>query len=305
MEGVTLRAGTTEARVLLHGLTLAGFRVDGGEYVVGLPEDADYLGDHPYVGTVVGPLANRVRDGRFELDGEVVRVATNEGGNTLHGGPGALDRQVWEVVERSDTRAVFAHTVPDGHGGWPGPLVLRAEVKVEPKALTITYTATAPERAAAVGLSQHAYFTVPGAESSDKLRLLLHAGSYTAVDGEKLPTDYSVPVEGTEFDFRAGREVGELSIDNSFNVAGEGLRSHARIEFGGKVLTVLSDLPASQVFTGEALERAGLPPRRGLAVEPQYPPDLINTDRAESVVVRPGGEWRHTIRYDVSTDVSR
>ena len=301
---VRLRAGGTEARVLPHGLTLAGFRVDGGEYVVGLAEEAAYFGSHPYVGTVVGPLANRVRGGRFALDGEVVRVATNENGNTLHGGPDALDRQVWEVVESSEARAVFAHTMPDGYKGWPGPLVLRAEVEVEPGVLNIIYTANAPERPAAVGLSQHTYFTVPGAEASDELRLTLYADSYTAVDGEMLPTDYSVPVEGTEFDFREGREVGELFIDNSFNVAGEGLRPHARMAFRGKALTVLSDLPASQVFTGEALEMAGPPSRRGLAVEPQYAPDLINTDRAEDVIVRPGGEWRHTIRYEVSSDVS-
>ena len=302
--GVTLRAGNTEARVLAHGLTLASFRVDGGEYVVGLAEEADYLGSHPFVGTVVGPLANRVRGGKFMLDGETVRVATNENGNTLHGGPDALDRQVWEVVESSDRRAVFAYTMPDGHEGWPGPLVLRAEVEVEPGVLNITYTATAPERPAAVGLSQHTYFTVPGVGRADDLRLTLHADSYTAVDGEMLPTDYNVPVEGTAFDFREGRDVGELFVDNSFNIAGEGLRPHARMAFGGKVLSVLSDLPASQVFTGEALEAAGLPSRRGLAVEPQYPPDLINTDRAEDVTVRPGEAWRHTIRYEVSTDVS-
>ena len=304
MTAVRLRAGGTEARVLPHGLTLAGFRVDGGEYVVGLAEEADYLGEHPYVGTVVGPLANRVRDGEFELDGEVVRVATNENGNTLHGGPVALDKQVWEVTERSETRAVFAHTMPDGHAGWPGPLVLRAEVEVEPGVLTITYTATAPERPAAVGLSQHTYFTVPGAERTNDLRLTLSADSYTAVDGEMLPTDYSVPAEGTEFDFREGRGVGELFIDNSFNVAGSGMRPHARMAFGGRVLRVLSDLPSSQVFTGEALKTAGLPSRRGLAVEPQYAPDLINTERAEVVIVRPGGEWRHSIRYEVSTDIS-
>ena len=301
---VRLRAGGTEARILPHGLTLASFRVDGSEYVVGLPSEADYLGDHPYMGTVVGPLANRVRGGEFELDGETVRVATNEDGNTLHGGPNALDRQVWEVVESSDARAVFAHIMPDGHEGWPGPLVLRAEVEVGLGTLKITYTANAPKRAAAVGLSQHTYFTVPGAERADDLRLKVYADSYTAVDGEMLPTSYSVPVEGTAFDFREGREVGELFIDNSFNVAGSGMRPHARMAFGGRVLRVLSDLPASQVFTGEALKTAGLPSRRGLAVEPQYAPDLINTERAEVVIVRPGGEWRHSICYEVSTDIS-
>ena len=266
---------------------------------MGLPDIAAYRGRHPYVGTVVGPLANRVRGGRFTLDGKEIPVATNENGNTLHGGPDALDRQVWEVVELSDARAVFAHTMPHGHRGWPGPLVLRARAELEPRALTLTYIATAPERPAAVGLSQHTYFTVPGADRSDDLHLTLHAGTYTAVDDELLPTDYGMSVEDTQYDFREGREVGTTSIDLSFDISGHGIRPHARIACGGRALTVLSDLPAVQVFTGEALESAGLPSRRGLALEPQYPPDLVNTDRAGHVTVRPGGEWRHTIRYEV------
>ena len=43
-------------------------------------------GRNPYFGSVVGRVANRIANAKFELDGETFNLAKNNGENSLHGG---------------------------------------------------------------------------------------------------------------------------------------------------------------------------------------------------------------------------
>jgi len=43
-------------------------------------------GRNPYFGSVVGRVANRIADAKFELDGKTYHLAKNNGENSLHGG---------------------------------------------------------------------------------------------------------------------------------------------------------------------------------------------------------------------------
>lgn len=299
---ITLQSGTTQATFIPFGATLTRLRVDGRDFIARLSSPAAYLGDHPYVGTIVGRVANRIREGRFSVDGQSFQVATNENGNTLHGGPKGFESVVWDVAERGSDRAVFRHISPAGHQDWPGELDVAITVEVAPGRLTLSYaaTTTAPTP---VSLTHHTYFALPGVARVDDVELRVGADTYTAVDGELLPTDYAVPVAGSGLDFRQASAIGGRFIDTSFDIPGEGLREHVRLMGPGSALRVLSDLPAVQVYTGEALAEAGLSKRGGLAVEPQYAPDLVNTGRGEEVILRPGEAYRHRIVYEVGERV--
>ena len=54
-----------------------------------------YLRDKSYLGALVGRYANRIRAGRFSLDGREYTLATNAGGNHLHGGIRGFNKVVW------------------------------------------------------------------------------------------------------------------------------------------------------------------------------------------------------------------
>lgn len=49
-------------------------------------------GTSPYFGAVVGRVANRIANARFELDGQEYKLAANNGPNCLHGGKVGLVR---------------------------------------------------------------------------------------------------------------------------------------------------------------------------------------------------------------------
>src|SRR5215218_6744282 len=74
-----------------------------------LPE---YETDKSYLGALVGRYANRIRAGRFSLDGRDYTLARNAGGNHLHGGMRGFNKAVWTVEpfeERGDLGLVLEH----------------------------------------------------------------------------------------------------------------------------------------------------------------------------------------------------
>ena len=93
-------------------------------------------------GKIIGRYANRIARGAFTLDGTAVVLATNEGRNTLHGGPDGFSKRTWEFAGQSEGSVTFALRSPDGDQGFPGTLdcSVRYSWSAE-NALRIDYTA--------------------------------------------------------------------------------------------------------------------------------------------------------------------
>src|SRR5476649_514242 len=68
-------------------------------------------------GKSIGRYANRIAGGSFALDGTTYALATNEGPNTLHGGPDGFSKRTWEIAEQSAASATFLLRSPDGDQG--------------------------------------------------------------------------------------------------------------------------------------------------------------------------------------------
>ena len=63
---------------------------------LGLDTIDGYENDQSSLGAVVGRVANRIKDGKFTLNGKQYQLAVNCGTNHLHGGIVGYASKIWE-----------------------------------------------------------------------------------------------------------------------------------------------------------------------------------------------------------------
>ena len=69
-----------ELSVISWGATITSVKVGGVDVVLGFSDMAGYTstpphGKNPYMGAVVGRVANRIAEGKFQLDGKEYQLA--------------------------------------------------------------------------------------------------------------------------------------------------------------------------------------------------------------------------------------
>lgn len=309
-----------EASIITYGATLTALTVpdrDGimEDVVLGHETLSGYLEANPYFGSIVGRYANRIAGGTFTLDGEVYTLARNNGPNHLHGGAKGFDKVNWEVAEViEDTNQVglsLNYVSADGEEGYPGMLTVRVTyLLAEDNRLIVDYEAIT-DKATPVNLTQHAYFNLAGGGSIEGHHLTLAASHYTPVDSTLIPTGEVLPVEGTAFDFRSRKRIGEHmghddpqllyggGYDHNFvldRMSGDLMPAAAVLEpESGRILEVHTTKPGIQFYTGNFLDgsitgkggvRYGR--RTGFCLETQYYPDSPNQPNFPSTILRPG-----------------
>lgn len=156
-------------------------------------------------------------------------------------------------------------------------------------------------------------------------RLTLPASAYTPVDARLVPTGERRAVDGTAFDFRTPRVIGDglrdgreeqirigRGYDHNFALdkgltAAPGLAARLEDPGSGRVLEVFSTEPGLQLYTGNFLDgtlvgKGGRVYRMGdgIALEPQKFPNAPNEPGFVSARVDPDRPYRHVMIYRVS-----
>jgi aldose 1-epimerase len=295
-------------------------------------DDLNSYVDHPnFFGVTVGRFANRIAGGRFTLDGKSYQLPLNDKVNSLHGGGQGFDKAAWKVVSiKSGPTAtlVLGHRSPDGESGYPGNLDVTVTYTLDEAGnLGIAYDAKT-DKPTVVNMTNHAIFDLGGegsAMGANGHRLTIPAKAITPVDDKLIPTGALQPVQGTVFDFRNGRIVGEgirdgrdqqirygHGYDHNFALD-KGLTAKpelaARLEdpVSGRVLDVLSTEPGVQFYTGNFLDGTFIGKQGhlyrmgdGIALEPQKFPDAPNKPNFVSARVDPGKPYHHAMIYRLS-----
>ena len=133
---------------VMVGVEMAGRTGERADVTLGHARLAPYLDRQtsPYFGALIGRYANRVRDGRFSLDGAEYQLPGNDGNNHLHGGPGGFDQRLWQAISGVSEEGPFvqlSRISPDGEEGYPGTLTAEATYLLgHDDTLTISYRAT-------------------------------------------------------------------------------------------------------------------------------------------------------------------
>ncbi|HEY3597998.1 MAG TPA: aldose epimerase family protein [Paraburkholderia sp.] len=300
------------------------------DVVLGHDTPAEYIASSSYFGGTIGRWANRIAHARFTLDGLTYPLDRNEGDNLLHGGTTGFHRALWEARE-VDGALVLTHESPEGDAGFPGALATTVRYALDDDgALTIDYDAVT-DAPTPVNLTNHAYFNLSGAVATDTpadtLDICGHmieidADEFFEVDDALIPVARS-SVAGNAFDFRASAPIGARldwphaqlarakGFDHCYVLRGPygtagALRTAAVLydPGSGRELTVSTDAPGLQFYTGNYLEgvvgRGGKRHRKhaALCLETGGFPNQINMpDAAADVVLQPGERYRHTTVY--------
>ena len=309
-----LTNGRLTAEILPIGATLRSLRFDEVEVLLGLEDPAAYATDDFYLNPVIGRCTNRIAGGRFEMDGEAFQVSTNEGANTLHGGVQGWNRAEWRVAEVSDHRVRLAHTSEDGDMGFPGTVRAEVSFALQDDALEIVWTAST-DRATPINLTQHLYFNLSGDARRTILdhELTISADAFTPVGAGLIPTGEIAPVDGTPFDFRRPRTIGEAlshddpqlttggGLDTNFVLTGAAPALRLHCPATGITLDLETDQPGLQIYSGQGL-KAPFVKHGALVIEPQGFPDAPNHPNFPAVILRPGERYQRRARYRLNRE---
>ncbi|KAG8222372.1 hypothetical protein J437_LFUL002992 [Ladona fulva] len=307
-------------QIITLGGIITSLRVPDSEgniddVVLGFDNLDDYLQkDNPYFGAIVGRVANRIANATFKIGGRTYNLSKNNGENHLHGGFKGFDKMNWESHVLGGGELVLSLLSGDGDEGYPGEVLTHATYILTPNnELLIQFRATAT-KPTPINLTNHSYFNLAGhaagANGTCAHRAMINADNYTPVDKNLIPTGAIDPVEGTPYDLRHERNLGEMlilledeggyDINYSLNPPnGPGnkkLVSRVVHPESGRVLEVFSDAPGVQFYTGNNLPRGttAYPPLIGkggakytrhsaFCLETQNFPDAVNKVRKPSL----------------------
>ncbi len=322
-----------EVRVCEWGATLTAVRVPDragvlGDVCLGFDSLAGWLSNEHYFGTTTGRFANRIRDGRFTLDGVEYQLAKNNtpGGVPchLHGGERGLDKVLWLGHVCGDQRVEFHYHSAAGEEGYPGNLrVIAAYEWNDANELIWTVEATT-DAATIVNIVNHSYWNLSAQQGTCILdhELRLDAEAFLPTDRGLIPTGERRAVAGTALDFREFQRIGDRidAAEEALELAGgydhcwilgenEDMKRAAvlRDPASGRVLTLCTNQPAVQFYAGNFLDgsmngKGGTryPRRSGLCLETQKFPDSPNQPDFPSCVLRAGEVYHHRSVYQFS-----
>lgn len=225
-------------------------------------------------GEVVGPVANRINNASFVIDGVRYNLEKNfHSLHTLHSGSANWGEKNWSVKDTDEESITFTIETPDGDGGFPGSHSASVKYTLSSDGtLTLSYL-VASSRKCPVSVTNHAYFVLD--DRDDRyLSVSIPSDYYIAVDPEHLIPLSSNPtcVKGTDYDFNSPTLIGARrggEYDNTWILRkGETIRA----EGNRAVLECITSESGVQMYTG-----AYLPvPFSGIAFETGFPPDSPN-----------------------------
>ena len=306
-----------EVDLISWGVTVRDWRVPvaGGlrSVVLGFDQLDSYPTASPYFGSLAGRVANRIKDASFTLDGKTYKLASNFVTHTLHGGPEGIGRLVWDGEADSANNAVrFTLDSPDGAMGFPGNVKFTATYTLKGNTLRLDIAAKA-DRRTPINVVQHQYFNLGTGKDVLDHTYKVNASAYTELGGPLIPTGAILPVDGTIWDFREGRNMRDAAgkpIDYDGNVV---LASDRRFEDPVAVVTgpdkaltlkLWTDQPGLQIYnsvtTDASAEGKHFGHHCGFCLEDQGLPDSVNHAHFPSIIYGPDRDYSHRVDIEIA-----
>ena len=332
----TLAGDGIEVEIINYGGFITALKVPDrhgkmADIVLGYDDLDGYLHDKAHFGGIIGRYANRIANGRFTLNGKQYQLAQNNGQNHLHGGPRGFDRVFWRVSDFSSKKLgpglQLEYLSKDGEENYPGNLSVTVLYCIWKKGtLMIDYSAKS-DADTILNLTNHTYFNFAGTGAKDILghELMLNASRFTPVNSALIPTGELRSVDGTPFDFRKARVIGERIDANDEQLRfGKGydlnwvlderkkdkatMAAQVYDNESGRRMEVRTTEPGIQFYSGNMIvpgtrgkRGESYQPRSGFCLETQHFPDSPNQPNFPSTVLKAGAKFASGTVFAFST----
>ena len=323
----TLKGDNIQVDIMDQGGTIVAIRTPdkNGNLIdvcLGYDDVSGYEANGGYIGALIGRVGNRIGGGKFSLNGKDYQLNLNDGGiNHLHGGNEGFDKKVW-AVEIDGDKLVLTTSAKDGEENYPGDIDVKVVYYVVGDELFIEYNAVSNQDTLC-NLTNHCYFNLEGNGATDVYNqtLTIDADSITPVDSGLIPHGEFLKVEGTPFDFKQAKPIGQdiyadneqLKIcggyDHNFCINTNGEFKTFATAYSSKTgveMVCKTDLPGVQFYSGNFLDNvkgkngAIYNKRAGFCLETQVYPNAINCPEYPSYVLKKGDKYHTKTSYAFS-----
>lgn len=309
-----------------YGALLQSFFIEDtsgkpSDIVLGYDSLGEYLSDPFFFGAMIGPIADRIENGKFTLSNQSVVLPLNAGPDTMHSGPCGFHSQVWDWMMLSDG-VVFKRSFSERALGFPGKLQVKLTYRIaQQNTLRLEYEAECSKETA-LSFTNHSYFNLDNAKQDCRNHILtVFADTYaeTFRNHDPLVTGRFVNVHNTPFDFRKGEQVENAitqienreirssnGVDHYFPVNGTGFRNAAMLLSiqSGLRLTCRTDAEGILIYTGNGITQ--IPgklgkvygPNWGVCMETGRLPNAVNLDEhRRQVILHPSEVYRSATEF--------
>ena len=306
--------------VITYGAYLKSFKApDSRGNIAEITRNFETLSQYEYpvhyMGATVGRYANRIANASFSLDKKRYQLQKNSENCQLHGGEAGFHTKIWEAFPiREHERASVKLTLssPDGDQGFPGTVDVSLTITLTEKNELFFFYEAVTDKPTCISLTNHTYWNLRGSIEQGNIydqEICIEADKIVAVDEELIPTGKLADVEGTPFDLRQMRPIGEhiaepnngLGFDNNFLLsAAKGLRKAAVVKDPktGRTMEVHTDAPGLQFYS----DNFSNPKHAAYCLEAGELPDAMNHSNFPSPILRPGEMYRQITIHSFYTN---
>ena len=327
-------------KVLDYGAIVTEFHVPGkdgklADIAGGFDQLEDYVKSNPYMGATVGRVGNRIKDGKFTLEGKEYTLATNNGPHHLHGGEKGWDKVIWKTEPKETPKGPalhFTYVSDDGEEGYPGTVTANVTYTLTHDDEFLVDMEATTDKTTLVNMVHHTYWNLAGHDSGTILdqELMINADQYTPgkvfhPKSDPVPDGTIKPVAGTPFDFNEFKPIGKdikaaggtpVGYDHNWIVNGkpEEMRLVAKVKDpkSGRMMTIEANQPGVQFYAGIFLD--GTLAGKGGHKYPQYGAFCIETQAfvnainvpewKDQVILKPGETYKHNMVHKFTTEGS-
>lgn len=318
----------TKVSITNFGAIITSFKIKMNDeslndIVLGFDNVKDYLSEnylkhYAYLGAACGRYTNRIKNGKFVLDGKEYQLTQNMGNDILHGGKQGFDKKTWQVIsvnEFPNPALELEYLSKDGEEGFPGNLetIIRFELN-DDNELSYEFMAKT-DKPTAVNLTHHSYFNLNNGKGTiEEHEVMINAAYILAQDEGLVCNGEFMAVANNQYDFTIFKSINTdwdkgngydqcFIIDNKSDAVS--LVAEARSKQSGITLQVFSTEPTVQFYTGQGLDinnaKGGTQygPFAGFCLETHKHPNAINIAHFPNTVLRPGEKYYQKNVYKI------